>query len=134
MKDQETKSKFVELRAKGWSFDRIANELEISKRILIKWGKELELDIRNLKAIELESLQERFYMRKAQRIELFGEKLQAVKSELDKRDLSQLPTDKLFDLFIKYANVLNSEARETVFRGTDPNALDNIGNDVTWRP
>jgi len=134
MKDQESKSKFVELRAKGWSFDRIANELEISKRILINWGKELELDIRNLKAIELESLQERFYMRKAQRIELFGEKLQAVKSELDKRDLSQLPTDKLFDLFIKYANALNSEATETVFRGTDPNALDNICNDVTWRP
>ena len=134
MKDQETKSKFVELRAKGWSFERIADELEISKRILINWGKELELDIRNLKAIELESLQERFYMRKAQRIELFGEKLQAVKSELDKRDLSQLPTDKLFDLFIKYANALNNEATETVFRGMDPNALDNICNDVTWRP
>ena len=116
MKDQETKSKFVELRAKGWSFDRIANELNVSKSALIDWGKELELDIRSLKAIELESLQERFYMRKAQRIELFGEKLQAIKSELDKRDLSQLPTDKLFDLFIKYANVLNSEAREMVFR------------------
>jgi len=111
MKDQETKSKFVELRAKGWSFERIANELNLSKPTLINWGKELELDIRNLKAIELESLQERFYMRKAQRIELFGEKLQAVKSELDKRDLSQLPTDKFFDLFIKYATLLTTRQR-----------------------
>ena len=50
-------------------------------------------------------------MRKAQRIELFGEKVQAIKSELDKRDLSQLPTDKLFDLLIKYANVLNNGQR-----------------------
>ena len=134
MKDQETKSKFVELRAKGWSFDRIANELNVSKPTLIHWGKELELDIRNLKAIELESLQERFYMRKVQRIELFGEKLQAIRSELDKRDLTDLSTEKLFDLLIKYTNVLNSEATETVFRGTDPRAFDNIGNDVTWKP
>ena len=39
MKDQETKEKFVELRAKGLSFDRIAQELHVSKQSLINLGK-----------------------------------------------------------------------------------------------
>lgn len=51
MKDQETKERFVELRAKGWSFDRIARELKVSKQTLINWSRELALQIGNLKAI-----------------------------------------------------------------------------------
>lgn len=136
MKDQETKTRFVELRAEGWSFDRIAQELKVSKQTLISWSKDLEMEIANLRAIELETLQERFYMTKAQRIELFGGKLQAIKDELDKRDLSELPTDKLFDLFIKYSNVLKNEATATVFRGTQTTTemFDTLGTEVTWKP
>jgi hypothetical protein len=33
---------------------------------------------------------------------------------LDKRDLSGLSTEKLFDLFIKYSNVLKNAAAETI--------------------
>lgn len=67
MKDQETKEKFVELRAKGLSFDRIAAELETSKQTLINWAKELENEISNLKKVELEALQEKYFMLKSQR-------------------------------------------------------------------
>jgi hypothetical protein len=136
MKDQETKEKFLELRAKGWSFGRIAQELKTSKQTLITWSKELETEIANLKAIEIEALQEKFYMRKAQRIELFGEMRQAIKDELDKRDLSKLPTHMLFDLFIKYSNVLNNEAMEMVFKGTQTTKemFDTLGTEVIWRP
>ena len=61
MKDQETKEGFVELRAKGWSFDRIAQELRVSKQTLINWRREFALQISNLKAIELEALREKFF-------------------------------------------------------------------------
>jgi hypothetical protein len=136
MKDQETKERFLELRAKGWAFDRIAQELKTSKPTLINWSRELQTDIANLKAIELESLQERFYMTKAQRIELFGERLQAIKAELDKRDLREIPSDKLLTLFITYFNILKNEATETVFRGTQTTQemFNILGTDVTWRP
>ena len=56
MKEQEIKTGFVELRAKGWSYDRIAQELKVSKQTLIIWSKELACEIANLKAIELETL------------------------------------------------------------------------------
>jgi hypothetical protein len=117
MKNQETKEKFVELRAKGLSFDRIAAELETSKQTLINWAKELENEISNLKKVELEALQEKYFMLKSQRIELFGEKLKAIKDELDKRNLSDLPTDKLFDLFMKCFHQLNEESVDIVFHG-----------------
>jgi hypothetical protein len=117
MKDQETKEKFVELRAKGLSFDRIAAELETSKQTLINWAKEFENEISNLKKVELEALQEKYYMLKSQRIELFGEKLKAIKGELDKRNLSDIPTDKLFDLFMKCFHQLNEEAVDMTFCG-----------------
>jgi len=117
MKDQETKEKFIGLRAKGLSFDRIAAELHVSKQSLINWAKELENEISNLKKVELEALQEKYFMLKSQKIELFGEKLKAIKDELDKRNLSDLPTDKLFDLFMKCFHQLNEEAVDMTFYG-----------------
>ena len=72
-------------------------------------------EISNLKATELETLQEKYYMKKEKKITLFGEKLIKLIKELDKRDLSEIPTEKLFDLMIKYSNYLNQEDVELVF-------------------
>jgi hypothetical protein len=32
MKDDDIKNKFIELRAKNWSYNRIASELKVSKQ------------------------------------------------------------------------------------------------------
>ena len=50
------KQEFIELRAKGWSFDKIAKKLGKAKQTLIDWSKELQDEIANRKAIELEAL------------------------------------------------------------------------------
>ena len=52
----ELKSQFVELRAKGWSYVKIARKLKVSKNTLANWGAELEGEIASLKAMELEAL------------------------------------------------------------------------------
>jgi transcriptional regulator len=44
----ESKQRFIELRAKGWSFDKIAKELDKAKQTLINWSKELQDEIANL--------------------------------------------------------------------------------------
>jgi len=75
MKDQETKNKFIELRAQCLSFDKIAQQLNVSKKSLITWSKELSMEISNLKVIELESLQEKYLMTQKMRIDLYGTKL-----------------------------------------------------------
>lgn len=118
MKDIESKNKFIELRAKGLSFDKIAQELNISKQTLITWSKELKIEIANLKSIELEVLQEKFYISKTKRIELFGSQLETLKNELGKRDLSQVGTEKLFELSLKYGAFLKEEAEPITFKET----------------
>jgi transposase len=98
------------LRAKGISYEKISVEIGVSKRTLINWGKDLSYEISNAHALELEALQDEFYMLKERRIKLFGEKLKAISEEIETRDLSDIHTEKLFDLFFKMYRLLEKEA------------------------
>jgi hypothetical protein len=131
MKDQETKEKFVEFRAKGWSYDRIAEELQVSKQTLINWSKAFELEIANLKAIELESLQEQFFMTHRKRIELLGELFKKLKDELNRRELADIPTDRLFHVFLKCLSYLKEESTGVYFREKEAFDLD-LGTVKSW--
>jgi intein-encoded DNA endonuclease-like protein len=110
----ETKEKFIELRAKGWSFDKIAKELGKAKQTLIDWSKELEDEIANLKALELEALYESYYLLRENRLQTFGAMLTKIKEEVESRDLSDVPTDKLLELLLKY----NSQVKEEIIEPT----------------
>jgi hypothetical protein len=50
MKDQETVQKFIELRAQGWSFVRIAAELGVAKSTLTEWSRKFRFEINNRRA------------------------------------------------------------------------------------
>ncbi|MBZ0179658.1 MAG: helix-turn-helix domain-containing protein [Melioribacteraceae bacterium] len=43
------KQKFISLRAEGFSFDEIGKRINISKPTLIKWSKEFENEIREIR-------------------------------------------------------------------------------------
>lgn len=118
MGDLEDKEKFIELRAKGWTFDKIAKELHKRKATLIDWSKELESEIANRKSIELEVLYEKHYLLKEQRIEKLGNLLNKIINEIDNRNLKDIPTDKLFDLLLKYNKEIKEEMIEPVYKST----------------
>ena len=115
MKDQKTKERFIELRAEGLSYQKIAQQLKVSKQTLIAWSKELNHDIANLKAIRIEAILEEYCVFREKRIELLGNKLKGLITELDKRDLIQIPTEKLFELVLKYGKALKEEEKPTCF-------------------
>ena len=135
MKDQETRNRFVELRAKGWSYDRIAKELGVSKQSLINWSKELSLEISNRRAIELEALQEKYCLLKNQRIEMLGQTLKAAKEELDRRDLADISTEKLFNILLKSHAILEQDAPELTFQEESlaPEWRLNLNSIKTWK-
>lgn len=112
------KERFIELRAQGYSFDKIAKELGRAKQTLIDWSKELQEEIANLKALELEALYEKYYLLKETRLQTFGEMLQKIKKEVDKRNLSDVPTDKLLDLYLKYNSQAKEEIVEPLFKSS----------------
>jgi transposase-like protein len=105
----ELKAEFVQLRAKGLSYVRIAERLGVAKSTLANWNSDLEAEIASAKAIELEALQEEFFLLKEGRIKLIGEQLRRVQAELAGRDLSDVPTDKLMELALKYYAALKEE-------------------------
>jgi DNA-binding XRE family transcriptional regulator len=118
MKDTETKERFIELRARGLSYDAIAKELALSKQTLINWSKELKIEIANLKSICLDTIFTQYYVYKDSRVKLLGETLEKLRIELEKRDISNIPTDKLLSLFIKYSEALRNEESNVMFQGT----------------
>lgn len=116
MESIETKERFIELRAKGWSFDKIAKELSKAKQTLIDWSKELKDEVANRKALELEALYETYYLLKENRLQTFGGLLNKIKDEVLSRDLSDVPTDKLLDLFLKYNSQIKEEIVEPIYK------------------
>jgi hypothetical protein len=105
----ELKADFVQLRAKGLPYVRIAERLGVAKSTLANWNAELEAQIASARAMELEALQEEFFLLKEGRIRLLGEQLQRLRSELADRDLSSVPIDKLMELLLKYQATLKEE-------------------------
>ena len=109
----EQKSRFIHLRAKGHSYARIAKELGVSKGTLVNWSAELEAEIAQARSVELEALQEEFFLLKEGRIRLLGEQLKAIQAEIGKRDLSKVNTDKLMELQLRYFAELKGEYVKT---------------------
>lgn len=105
----ELKARFIEMRAKGLSIRAIAKELQLSPQTISNWHVELEEEIARLKAIELEALYEEFHLLKAHRLKRLGSQLLAIEEELTKRELSDVPTDKLMDLQLKFFDEVRKE-------------------------
>ena len=116
MTDNKTKQRFIELRAKGLSFDKIAKELKKSKPTLIDWSREFKEEIANLKALELEALQEEHYLSIKARLQSQAIIYNKLREEAESRDFSEIPTDKLLDLLFKQEKRLHDEHIEPQFR------------------
>ena len=59
MHTPETQQKFIELRSREWTYDRIAAELGVAKSTLIEWSRKFRFDINNRLALEVDELRHR---------------------------------------------------------------------------
>ena len=116
MHSGKVKNKFVELRSQGLSYDKISKQLNISKPTLISWSKEFEFEISNLKVIEFDSLIHQYSLSKESKIKTLALQLIRAEEELAKRDLSDIPTLKLFELQNNILDKINSIKMELRFK------------------
>jgi len=105
----DLKLQFVALRAKGWSYIKIARRLKVSKGTLTNWSRELEEEIASLKAMELEALFESYFLLKEARVKLLGDQIKAIQRELKGRKLEDIPTETLLLLLLRYYSELREE-------------------------
>lgn len=142
MKDFKQRLRFIELRAQGKSLQTIAEEIGVTRQTLADWGRVHEEEIRNRKAMELDALQEAYWMMEQGRIELLGESLRRIKEERERRDLSDVPTAKLIELELKLSTQLAKEfsaphihsEQELLERKTLRAALESAGDPLNPSP
>jgi len=124
MKNANDKERFIELRAEGRSYADIAVALKVSKPTLIAWGKELQKDILNARTLRMDELFEKYAVAKSKRVEVFGRRLEAIMTELDKRDLSDCLTPTLLALALKYGESLKAEYEPLKLLGEEQSWLE----------
>jgi len=134
-KTLDERQQFIELRAKGYSFQKISDELDISKPTLMEWSKDANInrDIRNQRTLVVDDLQERYAITRRHRITLFGEFLKKAKDELNKRDMSDIPTDRLITMVIKLSDTLKADETELELLGEVELPQFTIGEQSTWK-
>lgn len=111
----EVQDQFVELRAKGNSYDRIAKTLGVSKATLLKWSKDLSLEINNERSVAMDAIYDKHKLAKQHQMEMLGIQLGKVREELEKRDLSEVSTDKLVTMQLKLLDAINSNGVNVTF-------------------
>ena len=119
MKTVEEKQKFILLRGQGLSFDKISQELGISKNTLLKWEADNRLEVREAKSLEVQNLIDKHNLMRLARLEVFASSLSSALEELSKRkeSLSSMPTDKLLSYALLLERRLANELTYEVLVG-----------------
>jgi transposase len=95
------RERFIQLRAEGMSYNKIAKELDISRSTLIRWFHDLKYQIHWTRVLALDSLAKQYVMGKEHRIRFLGEQYKRLIEELASRqDYSDIPTPKLLDMVL----------------------------------
>jgi transposase len=82
----ETINQFIELRAQNISQRRAAEKLGINRSTVIAWDIKYEDKIAELRAYEMEAIQEQFIPSAAEEMAFLGEELKRLNAELRTRD------------------------------------------------
>jgi transposase len=109
----ELQEQFIELRASNLSYDKIAKQLKISKPTLIKWAKQFETDIANMRTVNMTALYEQYKISKQHKLEMWAEQLQAIRQELNSRGYKDMSTSALVDLLERFSKLVDESGRPT---------------------
>lgn len=114
IKEPELVGRFLELRAQGWTFARIAAEINVSKPTLIAWSRKYQHLLHNLRALTLEAWADECRVSRRACMENLAEDLRRIREEIARRDLTDIPTARLLILAARLraeANHLNGPVR-----------------------
>ena len=118
MHDDKTVQRFIDLRVQGWSFARLATELNVSKPTLIAWSRKHQHTIANLVAIEREERLNQLLATSEERLRRLGAELRAAEAELATRDLAALSTGRLLSHLESLRRQVRREAGPVQFVST----------------
>ncbi len=120
--------RFIELRARGLSLDKIAQETGTSKPVLLKWSKDFQRELDEAQYFELQDLLSQYGIMRRGRVEVIAETLQSALTELRARAQSgnfmDLSTDKLLKVVLMLEARLERETGSRRLEFSDARNLD----------
>lgn len=123
MTEAEKKARFIQMRAEGQSYSKIAAALDISKSTCSRWSKELKEQTDKQEADTLQDLYKMYGATREARLKATGETLQKIEAALKQKDYSEIPLDRLLTLKLKYLEQLKAEYQPITERAALPDTL-----------
>ena len=126
MKTIDKKQRFLELRSKDYSFQKISKMINVSPRTLFYWSKILEPEIRFLKSVERQNLIASLNLSESNKIKIIGDELNKIETALKEKEYIGVPLKYLvkwkFDILKKHYNYPSLD-EEIMNLYTDTNML-----------
>ncbi|MCF0224803.1 MAG: hypothetical protein HUK20_11090, partial [Fibrobacter sp.] len=129
MKPAETKKRYVELRALGYSIRKCAAALDTAPTTLKRWERELKDEITEAKAEHLEDIALEYRLTRAARFSAVGDLLKKVRETILKRynaEADEIPLYKLMEMQIKLEELAIEATAETKQPLTGADILDHF--------
>jgi len=107
MSTMQKRRRFIELRGKGVSFRKIADEINVATSTVVRWSRIFAVQIKNAEKMEREVFEEKYLINRKHRVKVYATQLNNVVEELIRRDLSDVDTARLFEI----QNMLRDEVK-----------------------
>ena len=107
--NNQTKLQIISLRAQGHSYAKIAEEVKVSKQTAIDVARAERDQIDTLQATEMEALFEAHQINLKGRLGQLSTLQRRLLEEIKKRDLSDLPTKDLINLYLSTSKSIKEE-------------------------
>lgn len=107
--DNGKRERFIELRASGRSFAKIAEELGIDRKTAIRWGGELKADVAEAVKIHRDGLREKFRMAEEARLERLSFILAKLEKRLEGETFEGVSAERALRLFLEIETRLGRE-------------------------
>lgn len=124
----DVKGEVIRLRALDYSFDKIANTLDISKPKVMEICADFTNDIERVKNEQIEIITSELTYTAQERSALYRELIRKVHSEILARDITDIPTERLFMMLERLERSLaNIEPKQ--MNGSFTTTLDNMSDE-----
>lgn len=108
-KEEQLQAQVIALRAEGATYSDIAQQTGLGVQEAIDIASSEVYHLQTLQAVRMEAMLSSQQVDNRGRVEQLSNIRARLRAELDRRDLSDLPTDKLISLLIKINDTLKGE-------------------------
>ena len=114
--------KFIQGRMDGKSFNYLSKEIGVSKQTLINWSKEGEVkdSIRIARNCRIQATLHELKLNEECQVVYFSNLYKQIQDEVAKRDLAEVPTEKLVQLMEKVGMRLDNSLNSEIFEDEEP--------------